>query len=52
MAKDKAEMMKKLREERKAQGLKELRIYAKPDHHPIIKDFAESLNEQEEDQYP
>jgi hypothetical protein len=46
-SKPKSELMARLREERRAAGLKRLEIWAKPEHHAEIKRLVEQLAQNE-----
>jgi hypothetical protein len=47
MAKSKSEMMREMRAKRKCLGLKELRIYAPEDLHPVIQQYVSKLLKRE-----
>lgn len=46
-ARPKSELMARLREQRRALGLKRLELWAKPEHHDKIKAYAETLKGKE-----
>lgn len=48
MPKSKSDMMARLREQRAAEGKKRLEIWAKPENHKTIRDYAANLEKDDE----